>query len=71
MTQAPTEVAGVRRALAAVSTPLIRQVLLLVPVALDLVVRFAVGGGRLEPFEKLGLLLLLAATAVAVATSSV
>ncbi len=64
------ESAGVRRALAAVSTPLIRQALLLVPVTLDLLVRLALGDAlRMQPLEALGLLLLLAATAVAALTS--
>ena len=64
------ESAGVRRALAAVSAPLIRQALLLVPVTLDLLVRLALGDApRLRPYEALGLLLLLAATVVAALTS--
>lgn len=66
MREATAEPDAVRRVAAAVRKPLIRQVLLLVPVAADLLVRFAVGHLTWTPYAVCGLVLLLAATLVAV-----
>ena len=65
MGQAAPEPEVVRQAIAAVRKPLIRQVLLLAPLALDLVVRLALGYLTWTSYATCGLLLVLAATMVA------
>ena len=65
MGQAAAEPEVVRQAIAAVRKPLIRQVLLLGPLSVDLVVRFAVGHLTWTSYAVAGLLLVLAATVAA------
>jgi signal transduction histidine kinase len=66
MGQAAVEPEAVRQAVAAVRKPLIRQVLLLVPLAADLLLRVALGHLSWTPYAVCGLVLLVVATVVAV-----
>ncbi|MDX6325622.1 MAG: hypothetical protein QOK15_1976 [Nocardioidaceae bacterium] len=66
MGEAAGEPQVVRQVVAAVRKPLIRQVLLLVPLAAELLLRFALGHLSWTPYAVWGLVLLLVATATAV-----